>query len=202
MTNLGRTPITLTGAEASFDAGGIEVIAPDSVQIPAGISIDTVAHTGIACRAPLPLRLYPLQVRTVDRALHTVDVAGAATALARACEAQGPATRILTLVSVTEDGDRLRLTIKSPTGRTTQIQSLRAQGVALTGRPLHGSFDARDRTVWVDRPPTCPAAWLSGGLPRTITMDVDVGGPTTVTFDTGYAMARWLRAGPCAGSRR
>lgn len=201
VTNLGRTPLILTGAEASFDAGAIEVVSPDSLPIPPGGTVDAVARASVACRSPQPLRLYPLQVRRSDHSLHSIEIVGSAAALTRVCHAQGPTSEVLTLVRVTEDGERLRLVVRSPTGRTTKVTGVHAGGVTFTGRPLDGAFDARERIIWLDRPRTCPSEWLSGGLPRTLTFELDPGGPAALNLDAGYALARWLRAGPCAGGR-
>lgn len=200
VTNLGRTPLSLNGAEASFDAGAIEAIGPDGASIAPGASIDAVALASIACRSPQPLRLYPLQVRRSDRSLRSVEIAGAAAALTRVCHAQGPDAQVLSLIRASEDGERLRVVVHSPTGRTTKVEGVHARGVAFTGRPLDGTFDARERVIWLDRPRTCPAEWLRTGLPRTLTFEVDPGGPATVTLDAGFALARWLRTAPCSGS--
>jgi hypothetical protein len=199
ITNLIRTPVTVPGVEVSFDAGTIESIAPRGLTVAAGASADAVARATVDCGSPLSLGLYPLQVRRADRSLQSIEISGATAVLARICNAQVPDLRVLTLVGVSQDADRLRLVVRSPTGRTTTIRGLRARGVALTGRPLSGGFDGRERVLWVDRPRTCPAEWLSTGLPRTLTVEVDVGGPATVTLDVGYPLARWLRAAPCTG---
>jgi hypothetical protein len=202
ITNLSRTPVTLTGAAATFDAGSIEAVTPDSVVIPVGASAETVAHASIACRAPQPLRLYPLQIRRDDHSLVTVRIIGDAAALTRICDAQAPDTRILAIVRTDEDGDRLELVLRSPTGRNTRVTALRAGGVTLTDHPPDDPVDGREHVFWLERPRSCPIEWLSTGLPRTVELDVDTGGPATVTLDTGYVLARWLRAGPCSGSQQ
>jgi hypothetical protein len=200
VTNLDRDPIVITGAEASFDAGAVDAVTPDSLPVTAGGSAEVVAHAAVDCRSPTPLRLYPLQIRLGDHSLTTIPVVGATAVLARICQAQGPALRVLDLVAVTPQPDhRLRVTLTSPTGRTTQVLGLHAGGVPLDARPLPGSV-ARDAvTFWIDPPDRCPAEWQAVGLPRTLTVDGDTGGPVSVTVDAGYPLARWLRAGPCAG---
>jgi hypothetical protein len=119
--------------------------------------------------------------------------------LARVCQLQQPGSQVLTLVSAARDGIRLKLAIRSPSGRTTQVLALGAEGVPLTGEPLPSSVEATPRIIWLDPPATCPAEWVAAGLPRTVDLEVDVGGPATVSLDVGFAVAQWLRAGPCAG---
>jgi hypothetical protein len=200
VTNLDRTPVTLTGAETTFDAGAIEAVAPDSLALRPGAGERVTVHAAVGCRSPLPLRLFPLQFRRVDHTLVTVPISGATAALAAVCETQGPTAQVLTLTRAAPDGDRLALMLRSPTGRTTKVLAVRAAGVAFTGRPL-GVIDGNESILWLDPLPTCPADWRTAGLPRSITVDIDAGGPATLDLDTGYALARWLRTGPCAGSR-
>jgi hypothetical protein len=197
VTNLGRTPLTITGHEASFDAGAIESVTPAPAGVAVGRTTDVVVHAVVDCGSPQPLRLYPLQLRRADRTLVGVEIAGATAVLARLCDASGPEAQVLRLVSVQRDDARLRLVMRSPTGRTTQVTGLSAGGVALDGRPLSGSFDGRDRVLWIDPPATCPPEWVTAGLPRTVTLDVDAGGPATVTLDAGYPLVRWLQDGAC-----
>lgn len=201
LTNLGRAPMILTGAETTFDAGSVEAVVPDSVPVRPGEAVEVVARSAIACRSPLPLRLFPLQVRRADHTLVTVPISGATAALTAVCGAQDLDSAVLALTRVAPDGNRLALVLRSPTGRTTGVVGAHAGGVQLTGRPF-GAFDGNDRILWLDPPRTCPAPWLAGGLPRIVTLEIDAGGPATVDLDTGFALARWLRAGPCAGSRR
>jgi len=107
---------------------------------------------------------------------------------------------VLELVSAVPDGDRLRIEVRSPSGRTTQVIGMWAGSVRITGRPMPATVDSANRTMWLDRPSRCPSEWVRGGLPRTIELDLDVGAPATVSVDTGFALPRWLRAGACAGT--
>jgi hypothetical protein len=202
INNLGRSLLTLNGAEASFDAGEITLVTPQGLQVPQGGSAMAVLHAAVACGSPQPLRLPALQLRGSDGLLRSVAVDGSAAALAVICELQPPAVHLLELVSVSPDGARLRLQVSSPTGRTTQVVAISAGGVALSGRPVPGTVDALERTIWLDQPKGCPAEWLLGGLPRTVDLRLDSGGDSTVSLDLGFAMARWLRAGACSGDHR
>jgi hypothetical protein len=200
VTNVSREQVTLTGAETTFDAGGVESVTPDSHPIPAGTSTDAVAHAAVECDSTKPLRLYPLQFRHTDHTLATVQVLGAAAALTDICQAQEPQSRVLTFDQAQSDGERLRFLLRSPTGRATKVLGLRAAGVTLTGHPLGSAVDKSGHPLWINPPRVCPVQWLRAGIPRLITLDVDAGGPATVEVDTGYEFARWLRAGACAGN--
>jgi len=141
-------------------------------------------------------------LRGSDRVLRSIPIDGDAAALARICTLQPAAVHLLELVSAAPDGARLRLQVRSPTGRTTEVNAVSARGVALTGRPIPGTVDALGRTIWIDPPASCPNAWLHSGLPRTLDLRLDAGGDSTVSLDLGFTFARWLRAGPCSGQDR
>jgi len=202
ITNLGRSLLTLNGAEASFDAGEITSVTPVGLQVPPGSGAMAVVHAAIACGSPQPLRLPAVQLRGSDGVLRSIAVDGAAAALAQVCEQQPPAVRLLELVDTSVDGARLRLQVSSPTGRTTQVTGISARGVPLSGRPVPGTVDALGRTIWLDPPTTCPQEWLLGGLPRTVDLRLDSGGDSTVSLDVGFALAHWLRANACSGEHR
>jgi hypothetical protein len=202
ISNLGRSLLTLNGAEASFDAGEITTVTPPGLQVPPGASAIAVLHSAIACGSPQPLRLPPVQLRGGDGVLRSVTVDGSAAALALVCELQPPAVHLIELMNTSVDGARLRLQVNSPTGRTTQVTGISAGGVPLSGRPIPGTVDALGRTIWLDPPTSCAQEWLLGGLPRTVDLRLDSGGDSTVTLDLGFALARWLRAGACSGAHR
>jgi hypothetical protein len=202
ISNLTTGPLVLAGAEASFDAAEVTAVTPQGLQITAGSTATAVLRAAISCGSPQPLRLPALSVRGSDRVLRPIEIDGSASALARVCNLQRPAVHLLQLVSAAPDGARLRLQVRSPTGRTTQVNAISAGGVALSGRPIPGAVDALGRTIWIDPPTSCPDAWLHSGLPRTLDLRVDAGGDATVTLDLGYAVARWLRAGVCSGQDR
>jgi len=202
VSNLGRQPFTLTGQEASFDAGEITQVTPRGLAIEAASYRTVVLDVSVVCASPRPLRLPPLQVRGADQVLRSVPVDGSAAALASLCEALTPRLHMVRLLAVGLDGPRLRLLIDSPTGRTTQLLGVSAGGVPLLAGATPSVLDAMGHTVWIDPPADCPPAWTRAGVPRALDLLVDAGGPVTITLDTGLAMPRWLLAGPCAAATR
>jgi hypothetical protein len=200
VTSLDRTALVVVGGEAGFDAGTIESVVPNGMRIDPGGSGLVTVHAGIACGSRQPLRLGDLQVRRADHRIRTITITGASGALASLCDLQTPGAHPLALVSALPDDTRMRLAVRSPTGRTTRVTAIGVDGVPFTGRPLPATVGAQQTEIWLNRPASCPAAWVNGGLPRTVDVDLDAGGPATVTLDVGFALARWLRAGPCAAA--
>src|SRR5207244_4282312 len=122
-----------------------------------------------------------------DRRTITVPVEGDGRALVQSCQAQEHDPRVLELVAVASDGARLRLVVRSPTGRTTLVTAVWAGSVQLGGRPLPATVDGIKSTIWLDLPHGCAPEWAHGGLPRDLDLDLDAGAPATITVPTGTA---------------
>ena len=198
VANPGPEQLTVAGVRRSFTAGDIDVIETRDLVVPPRGEADAAVRATVACASPRPLRLPELLLRTPGRPDVGVPLVGDGRALVTACESQTGDPHVLDLVRTEPDGRRLRMVITSASGRTTVVNRISAGSVPLAGRPLPATVDAEERTVWLDPPAVCPPEWLADGLPRTVDLEVDAGAEATVTLDLRYALARWLRAGPCA----
>jgi hypothetical protein len=197
ITNLGDGPLSFGGAQTSFDAGSIERISPARFTMPAGGEAIVAVHAIVACGSPQPLRLPPLSVRGADLVRHSVPIDGGAAALARVCSGERPALHLLQLVRASQDAERLRLVIHSPSGRTTILRAVSAGGVPLGGIGSPVVIEGYDRSVWLDPPAACAPSWSVGGLPRSLDLDVDAGGPSRISLATGAVLSSWLLAHAC-----
>jgi hypothetical protein len=198
ISDLGRAPLTLVGGQPSFDVGSFVGISPPALVIGAGASASASVLVAVACASPQPLRLPELRFRGPDGLLLAVPIDGSAAALAETCNQQPPDVRELQLISAQQDGPRLRLTVRSPTGRTTQVTGVSAGGVPLSGRPLPVTVDHLDATLWLDPLTACPVQWEQSGFPRTLDLQLDSGGESTLSLDVGFALISWATAGACA----
>ena len=198
LANPGPERLTLADVRRSFTAGDIDVIETEGLVVPPRGAADAALRATVACASPRPLRLPELLLRAPGRPDVGVPLVGDGRALVTACESQTGDPHVLDLVRTEPDGRGLRMVITSASGRTTLVNGISAGSVPLAGRPLPATVDAEERTVWLDAPATCPQEWLADGLPRTVELEVDAGAEATVTLDLRYALARWLRAGPCA----
>jgi hypothetical protein len=197
LTNLGLVPVELIGAETTYGAAAVVAIDPPHVTIQAHDAHDAVLEVAIGCRSPQPLDLPPLQLQAPDGSLQSVLVDGGGQALAHLCDGGSAVDHVLRLVSVTRDANQLKIQITASSGRTTQVQAIRAGGVTLTAHPLPAAVDGAARTLWLDQPAGCPLTWQRTGFPESLDVDVDIGSDATVTVPIGYALAAWLLDGPC-----
>jgi hypothetical protein len=197
VTNVGPVPLVVLGGTDSVSAARIVRVTP-RLTVQPGAGADAVVRADVGCSSPQPLRLPGLDLERPDRRTVTIPVEGDGRVLVRLCQGRARAPHVVDLVAAGPDGARLRLVVRSPSGRTTLVTGVRAASVPIGGRPLPATVDAQDRTIWLDPPPRCAPEWARGGLPRALDLDVNAGAPATVTLDTGYALANWLRAGPCA----
>ena len=201
LTNLGLVPVELSGAETTYDAAAVVALDPPHVSVPVHAQRSAVLEVAVGCRSPQPLDLPPLQVQTPDGALSSVLADGAGQVLADLCNAALPADRLVRPLEVSRVATQLRVVVTACSGRTTELQAIRAGGVPLLGRPLPATVDGEARTLWLDRPPDCPQAWRRSGFPESLEADVDVGSQATVTIPLGYQLTAWLLDGPCGGIR-
>ncbi len=162
----------------------------------------------VGCASPQGLRLPDLRLSTPD-GLVTVEVPvdAAAPALAAACDGSGTRPAIVEASAVPArsevarfvDGDRLRLSVVAPSGRTTRVVGARVGGLELFGDPLPMTVDGTPRALWLDQPIACDPSLTRGGLPTALDLDVDAGAGqvATVRVAIGAPLVRWLLAGPC-----
>jgi hypothetical protein len=197
--NLGLVPVQLIGSEITYDAVAIVSIEPLRVTVPVNATRTAVLQVAVGCRSAQPLELPALQAQTPDGALLTLPTDGAGQALADLCDASSDADRVIRQVGVARDGNRLRVSLTAGSGRTTELQQVRAGGVRLDASPLPATVDGEVRTLWLEPPASCAPSWQRTGLPETIDLDVDVGADVTVTVPLGYALAAWLLDAPCRG---
>lgn len=206
--NLGAVPLTVAGRSDSFSAVRIRFVEPSGAEVAPQrrITVDVVVEA--ACDSPQALRVPPLQVTSPDGFVRDVVLDGTAPALADLCAAgmngtaelvRGAAVPAGNEVADLVDGDRFRIAVESPSGRTTRVVGVRASGLVLDADPLPATVDGTRRFLWLERPETCDASVLRAGPPRYVDLDVDAGSGQTasVRISLGDDFAAWLLAGPC-----
>jgi hypothetical protein len=200
VTNLGLVPMAVVGSELTYDAAAVVSIEPPQFTVPVDGSRSALLQVAVGCRSAQPLDLPPLQARAPDGSLLSVVVDGAGQVLTQLCDSGPEVDQVLRAVAIARDGVRLRIALMAPGGRTTEVQSVRAGGVALTGRPLPAMIEGVPRSIWLQPPIDCPETWRQTGLPQDLQIDVDIGTDATVTLPIGYQLASWLLDGPCAAA--
>jgi hypothetical protein len=198
--NTSTEPMDVLGAQGSFRAAQVTGIDALPRTVPPGDVTILKVHVVALCSSPQPLTLPGLSVRGPDGVRRELPVQGGSAALTDVCQT-GPSP-LLEVVTTRADGDRLALTLRAGSGRSTRVLALRAGGVLLSGTPLPAGIDGQGRTVWLDPPTACSPTWVSADLPDTLDTDVDVGGPATVRLRVGPALPAWLLERACrAGAR-
>ncbi len=195
--NVGGVPFQVRGTAASLGAVAVEAV-DGAGEVAPGASRQLLLHVWVSCASPLPLRLPALRLTGPDGGSGAV-VRGGAAVLAGWCA--GVDRDLLELAGTTGDGDRLRVVLRVPSGRTTRIDAVRAGGVLLSASPLPIWLGGQASTLWLTPPRPCPRAWSAGGLPTSVDLDADVGGPATVSVAVGPDLARWLAEHGCGRSR-
>jgi hypothetical protein len=203
VVNVGAVPVTVTGAERGFLAARIDQVSRLPADLAVGARLDLQLSVQVACWSPNQLALPALSMRRPDGVLRPVPIDGATAELARVCNLGDPKSHTLVLQDVRRDGDRLRLVMVVPSGRTVRIMDVAAGEISLTGRPLPSTIDGQPRAMWLDAPSSCDVSWRTQGFPRTLDLTVDGTidgvGRSHVVIDAGYALAGWLLSGPCRG---
>ena len=104
-------------------------------------------------------------------------------------------------------GDRLTLELASPSGRPVEITRFQAGGVTLHQVSSNRVRSAGDgsllagtgaTTINLAPPATCPAQWLSGGLPSAVVAELTDG--ATPSIAVGRLLPQWLLATACPPS--
>ncbi len=199
--NDGDHPVSVVGFEPPRDSGFVMGLDPRRLEVPAGGRADLVLQFAVRCGAATPLDLPALRIRRPDGGLRPVPLAGATDALATMC-AGWPDQEPLVLDSVGRDGDRLQLRLRVPGGRSTRLDDASAGAVRLAVSTLPTTVDGGGTTVWLQPPRQCPVRWQQTGIPRTLTLQGDLGGPATLTLPVGAMLSDWIldTACPLAGA--
>lgn len=200
VVNASPGAVVVVGHATSFDAASITGLEPRALKIAAGASRAVEVEVAVACSGPAPLRAPALRIRRTDGGIRPVPVTGASQALLAVCAAGSGQQLPLVIDKVSLDGRRLAVVMSVPSGRTTQVQAVRAGGVALAAS--QATIGGGDTTIWLDPPVDCPQAWRSDGVPQQITLDVDVGGPGSLSLQIGPALADWILADSCPAASR
>ena len=195
VANASSGAVVVVGHATSFDAASITGLEPRNLRIAAGASHAVEIEVAVACSGPAPLRSPALRIRRADGGIRPVPVTGASQALLAVCAAGSGQQLPLVIDKVWLDGRRLAVVMSSPSGRTTQVQAVRAGGVALAAS--QATIAGEDTTIWLDPPGDCPQTWRSDGIPQQINLDVDVGGPASLILPVGPALADWILDNSC-----
>lgn len=194
--NPGDHAVAVVGFEPSRDSGFVLGLDPRRLEVPAGGSADLVVQFAVRCGDAAPLDLPGLRVRRPDGGLRPIPLEGATDALAALCSGW-PHQEPLVVDSVRRDGDRLALRLRVPGGRSTRIDSAAAGAFVLTVSDLPNTVDGGGTTVWLVPPASCPVRWQQTGIPRTLTLQGDLGGPATLTLTIGSLMSDWILDTAC-----
>jgi hypothetical protein len=191
LQNSGDHPVSVVGFEPALDSGFVLGLDPRRLEVPAGGRADLVLQFAVRCGEAGPLDLPGLRVRRPDGGLRPVPLTGATAALAGLCagwDHQEP----LVVDTVARDGERLALRLRVPGGRSTRIDEVRAGAVRLRASDLPTTVDGGGTTVWLLPPDSCPVRWQQTGIPRTLVVQADLGGPATLTLTVGSLMSEWI----------
>ena len=199
VTNIGEVAVDVVGSDASFDAGTITGIEGLPRRVDVGGAQVLTVHVSAACASPQPLRLAGLSVRGPDGVRRPLPVEGASDALARFCSADAEQP-VIAVTRATEDGDRMRLDLTVPSGRTTSVVAVLAGSVPLRWSPVPMLLDGQGRTVWLTAPADCDPRWRATGLPVALDLVTDMGGAADLTLPVGLALPRWLGRVSCGGT--
>jgi hypothetical protein len=208
VVNLGRLPIDITGSEVAYLAAQTDSVSRVPLMVEAGGSALLRLASRLACASPLPLSLPPLTLRRADGLNRSLALDGARAELTRICSGGRASGRSLQVVSAGRDGERFRVMLDVPSGRTVRVLAMSAGNVALTGRPLPGDVDGQVRTIWLDPPTACAVSWRTQGIPRALDVretgvtdraEVAGVGGSLLHLDIGYELSRWLLDRSCSG---
>jgi len=207
VVNLGTLPIEITGAQVAYLAAQTDSVSQVPLLVDPGRTALVRLAGRLACASPLPLSLPALTLRRADGLTRPLPVDGATAELTRICSTGRASGQTLQLVSADRDGDRLRLVLDVPSGRTVRVIGVSAGTVALTGRPVPGEVDGQPRAIWLDPPTSCAVPWRTQGLPRSLDVALtgvadrtDVSGVGAVVhLDVGYTLSSWLLDHACPG---
>lgn len=196
LRNAGDHPVDVVGYETPRYSAFITGLQPRRLTVPAGAGRELLVRFGVSCGGTAPLDLPGLRVRRPDGGLRPVPLDGVAEALARFCS-DSERLAPLVLDSVRRDGDRLELRLRVPGGRTTRVDAASAGAVALDGSDLPTSVDGGGTTVWLSPPDRCPVRWQQTGIPRSLSLQADLGGDATLTLRVGSLMSDWILDTAC-----
>jgi len=200
VVNASAGTIVVTGHDVSYDAAQITGVVPRILEVPAAASRTLEVDVAVGCTGPAPLRSAPLRLRRMDGGIRPLPVNGASQALTTLCATAGGPQSPLVIHEAHPEGGRLALVMSAPSGRTTEVEAVRAGGVPLV--TTQATVAGASTTIWLEPPYDCPMAWRSTGIPQQVSLDVDVGGPASLTLQVGPALADWLLATSCPGGSR
>jgi hypothetical protein len=195
VANASPGAVVVVGHATSFDAASVTGLEPRALRIAPGASRPVEVEVAVACSGPAPLRSPALRIRRADGGVRPVPVNGASQALLAVCAAGTGQQLPLVIDKAWLEGRRLAVEMSVPSGRTTQVRAVRAGGVALSAS--QATIAGEGTTIWLDPPVDCPQPWRSEGVPQQITLDVDVGGPASLSLPVGPALADWILADSC-----
>lgn len=204
VTNLTGEAITLDGPGAPLTAARVRRLTPSSTTLAARTGRRVTAAIEIGCGSPQPLDLPPLRIARADGRRGNVPIDGAASELTAWCARHRP-EQALQLRRVVVDGERLRVDLTMPSGRTALVAQLEAGGVVLTGRPLPAMVDGQVRSIWLDPPGDCDARWLADGFPSALELTLEVpatperGSRSWSRLAGGAILPQWLLDTSCSG---
>ncbi|MBK8075559.1 MAG: hypothetical protein IPK24_08330 [Kineosporiaceae bacterium] len=204
VANLTGQAITLDGPGAPLTAARVRGLTPSSPRIAAQAHRQVTAAIEISCGSPQALDLPPLQITRADGRRGSVPVDGAASQLTAWCARQRPEQALL-VRQVVADGERLRLDLTVPGGRTALVAQIEVGGVVLTGRPLPAMVDGQVRSIWLDPPGRCQDTWLAAGIPTAFDLTVEApaaperGARSWSRLPGGASLAQWLLDSSCSG---
>ncbi len=173
---------------------------PASPTVLPGHPLELALQLKLACAVPSPLAV-DLELVGLDGVTRRIPVDGAAGALADSCEQAVPSAPVLALTGMSVDSSgRLVVGIVSPTRRSTVLRSFHAGTLDLpaTGLPL--TVGAHRADVLLEPPQGCPAPAVAAGVPQTLDVEIDLGGPATVSLQAGRVLSRWLLHSACRSS--
>lgn len=199
--NGGTDPVSVVGFEPPRDAGFVMSLDPRRTEVPARGRIELTVQFAVRCGSAVPLDLPGLRIRRPDGGLRPLPLAGVTDALARMCTGwtgQEP----LVLQEAARDGDRLRLLLRVPGGRSTRLDAATAGTVPLTVSDLPITVDGGGTTVWLAPPARCPVRWQQSGLPRVLSLQADLGGPAVLSLVVGPQLSDWILDTACRPTGR
>jgi hypothetical protein len=194
--NNGSAPVAVTGFEPPRDAGFLMSLDPRRAEVAGLGRAELVVQFAVRCGSPVPLDLPALRIRRSDGGLRPLPLVGATDALARVC-AGWSRQEPLVVDQVAREGDRLRLLLRVPGGRSTRLEVAAAGTVRLSVSDLPVTVDGAGTTVWLQPPAECPVRWQQSGLPRVLTLQADLGGPAVLALSIGPALSDWIMDTAC-----
>jgi hypothetical protein len=200
ISNSGPTRVRVVGAGRRTGTVQILSLDPAVLDVPHGGIADLTADLALSCGASGPLGLPPLLIEREGGEQQALSVANPGL-LYNACDRGPEEDKRLRLLGSGRSGTGLRVTLATPSGAPSQVTGIRAGGVRLRTEPAVVEVDGA--TPVVLRPVgRCPAAWISGGIPRRLDIDVASTGVATLELPAGAALASWILDTSCPARAR